>query len=108
MIFIVGGESTTQAGVLRSVSVNVAGQYCFEWPDLSVERKNAAALVIPYSPNGLICPFGERGWLYISLAVCGGFTGTDMLRDCVLFREADGRLAYLAHRRQLHFQIDAF
>ncbi len=91
MIFIVGGESTTQAGVLRSVSVNVAGQYCFEWPDLSVGRKHAAAFVIPCSPNGLVCPFGERGWLYISLAVCGGFTGTDVLRDCVLFRETNGK-----------------
>ncbi len=79
-----GGEETTEPRLLKSVIINVAGQYATTWLDMSIERKDAAALVIPCTPLGLLSPFDEE-MSYLSVVVCGGFSGTEVLQDCVLY-----------------------
>ncbi len=86
MLLIFGGEGTKQPGILRSVIVNMGGEFCHAKGEMYIERKDAAALVIPCTPVGLLDPFDEQLWDHHSVAVCGGFTGTEVLQDCVLYR----------------------
>ncbi len=84
-----GGEDTTEPRLLKSVVMNAARIRTWAWPEMSIERKDAAALVIPCTSVGLLSPLDENMLSSISVAVCGGFSGTEVLQDCVLYRELE-------------------
>ncbi len=85
-----GGEETTEPRLLKSVVMNAARICTWAWPEMSIERKDAAALVIPCTPVGLLSPLDEKLLFNLSVAVCGGFSGTEVLQDSVLYREVEG------------------
>ncbi len=89
-IIMFGGEETTEPRLLKSVIINAPGLFTLAWPELSIERKDAAALVIPCTPVGLLSPLDEKMLSCLSVAVCGGFSGTEVLQDCVLYRDLEG------------------
>ncbi len=88
MYFLIGGELASHPGILRSVLMYVGESKFVNCEEMALARKDASALVIPPAPLKIMPSLNEELVGSQKITICGGFSGKEALRSCVVYHVA--------------------